>query len=188
MVILDFLLFLIIGVCIAYCWILNRRIQDLQNSRIEFARMIKELNVSILKAEASVCELKELSSNVGNELKASIEVAKDTTTSLTSISNTAINLMEKLKNQKASVQSEQLSSFNYSINEEEVDNEESKKPNSRFNDEDFAKEALVDSPKVNYKNHLKTFFTNIVTKDTETNVNLNQVSYYNTLRKIKPKK
>ena len=61
MIFLDILLFIMIVICVVYCWMLNRRIQDLQNSRGEFARMIKELNVSIVKAETNVNEMSELS-------------------------------------------------------------------------------------------------------------------------------
>lgn len=188
MLILDFLLFLIIGICIAYCWILNRRIQDLQNSRIEFARMIKELNVSIIKAENSVTELKGLSNSVGNELKASIEVAKDNCSRLMGLNDIAIDLMEKLERQTASIENEQSGKFTSPIIQETVDNNELKKSNSRFNDDDFVNDELLDEPKVNYTNHLKNFLTNIVTRKTESNVNLSQTSYYDTLRKINAKK
>ena len=68
MIILDILLLVMTVICVVYCWTLNRRIQDLQNSRIEFARMIKELNASIIKAEHNVNEMSELSKITSSEI------------------------------------------------------------------------------------------------------------------------
>jgi SMC interacting uncharacterized protein involved in chromosome segregation len=69
MLLLDILLILMISICIIYCWILNRRIEELQNSRIEFARTIKELNFSIDKAASSVGELERLAHDTEKNLK-----------------------------------------------------------------------------------------------------------------------
>lgn len=77
MIILDILLLIMTVICVVYCWMLNRRIQDLQNSRIEFARMIKELNASIVKAENNVSEMSELSNVTSAEIKAVINEAKE---------------------------------------------------------------------------------------------------------------
>ena len=187
MLALDFLLLIMIGICITYCWILNRRIQDLQNSRIEFARMIKELNVSIVKAETSVSELSELSKVTSHELKTYITEAKATTDELSIINDISSNLANTLTNQVNTIKREQRLSSNHSYNEERSNssiNEE-----SRFNDDDLIDLAGEEEkkPTAAYSNHLKSFISQIVTKKPE-NMSLNQASYYDTLRRISAKK
>jgi hypothetical protein len=156
---------------------LNRRIQDLQNSRIEFARMIKELNVSIVKAESNINEMTELSKVTSVEIKSVVEEAKEATNELMSISEVANGLSTKLNNQ-------------VQLALEKADdiyaNSMSQKAGERFTDDDLPepKEENTHS----YTNHLKNFIQNIVSKKSDETANLNQMSYYDTLRKINAKK
>ncbi len=177
MLILDFLLFIIITVCIVYCWMLNRRIQDLQNSRVEFARMIKELNVSIVKAQTSVNELSELSVVTATQLKTAIDEAKSASNQLTEINNQSNNLIVAVKQAQRNleVSSNMLKNTTTSQSTREVEREEP--------EEEFRENATMQEAK--YTNSLKNFLTNMVTKKLESNSNL---SYYDTLKKVNTKK
>lgn len=186
MLALDFLLLIMIGICITYCWILNRRIQDLQNSRIEFARMIKELNVSIVKAETSVSELSELSKVTSQELKSYITEAKATTDELNIINDIGSNLANTLANQVNTIKREQR--FNPAPGYNEERSSSSRYEESRFSDDDLVDLVSEEERKpAAYTNHLKSFISQIVTKKPE-NMSLNQASYYDTLRRISAKK
>ena len=189
MLALDFLLLIMIGICITYCWILNRRIQDLQNSRIEFARMIKELNVSIAKAETSVSKLSELSKVTSHKLKSYIAEAKATTDELNIINDISSNLASTLTNQVNTIKREQRFNTNHIHSDDRQSLSQNQREESRFSDEDLVDlSAEDDSKKPTYTNHLKSFITQIVTKKPQENMSLNQESYYDTLRRISAKK
>lgn len=76
MLALDVLLLCMIVVCIIYCWVLNQRIRDLHNSRIEFARMIKEFDAAVLKAEHSIDDLSNVGKNANSEVKKAVKSAE----------------------------------------------------------------------------------------------------------------
>ena len=178
MLFLDLLLLIMIVVCVVYCWMLNRRIHDLQNSRIEFARMIKELNASIVKAENNVNEMSELSKVTSLEIKSTVEEAKEVTSELIKVSEVASELIVRLDDQYKSASDSEQNTYENSI---------SAKSGEYFSDEDLA--PPPDNEGASYTNHLKNFIQNIVTKKSEEpSSNLNQVSYYDTLRKINAKK
>ena len=182
MLVLDFLLLVMIGISIVYSWTLNRRIQDLQNSRIEFARMIKELNVSITKAETSVGELRELGKVTSSELKVSIEAAKNTAGELMMMNDISNNLADVLSERIFVIKEEQKtmrSSNNTSDSKNKLKNQDF------FEEDDIIIDDVGEMPK--YTGHLKNFMHN-VSKSSEDAVNLNQTNYYNTLRKISAKK
>lgn len=179
MLFLDFLLLIMIVVCVAYCWVLNRRIQDLQNSRIEFARMIKELNASIVKAENNVNEMSELSKVTSAEIKSVVEEAKESSAELTQMSEVANELSKKLADQANGImEMDPAAAYESSI---------SAKAGEKFSEDDLA--PPQENEDASYTNHLKNFIQNIVTKKPEeAAANLNQASYYDTLKKINAKK
>ena len=182
MIFLDILLFIMIVICVVYCWTLNRRIQDLQNSRVEFARMIKELNVSILKAETNVNEMSELSKITSAEIRSVVDEAKKNIKELTQISHIASDISENLNEQIKNIGNLQGETPAYLNNDNDI---VSNKSNDRFSEEDLAPEP---EKVISYTNNLKNFIHNVVTRKTETNQSLNQGSYYDTLRKINAKK
>jgi hypothetical protein len=183
---LDLLLLLMIIICVVYCWILNKRIGDLQNSRIEFARMIKELNASIVKAENNVNEMSELSKITSSEINAAVSEARDISGELVTISEVASELFAKLNNQSLIIRSADSAEEAYL--DEAVYENISAKAGERFTENDLAPPA-DEEENGKYTNHLKNFIQNIVSKKSEEqNVNLNQTSYYDTLRKINAKK
>ncbi len=184
MLFLDFLLLVMIVVCVAYCWMLNRRIQDLQNSRIEFARMIKELNASIVKAENNVNEMSELSKVTSNEIKSVVEEAKDISSELATMSKIASELSTKLSTQSQSIGK---SLYEAESPQNSYENSMHSKPKEKFTEEDLA--PITDETESKYTNQLKNFIQSIVSKKTdEQSANLNQMNYYETLRKINAKK
>jgi hypothetical protein len=166
---------------------LNRRIQDLQNSRIEFARMIKELNVSIVKAETSVAELSELSKITSSELKNYIVEAKATYNDLNVINDISNSLANSLTTQINNIKREQKNNIQTSQNSNQYDDAKTKINDSRFNDDDLVDDIEIEE-KASYTNHLKNFITQIVTKKSDENMSANQMSYYDTLRRISAKK
>ncbi len=183
MLFLDFLLLIMIVVCVAYCWVLNRRIQDLQNSRIEFARMIKELNASIVKAENNVNAMSELSKVTSAEIKSVVEEAKESSAELSQMNEMAHDLYQKLSNQANGI----MQSMEEMDPAAMYENSISAKAGEKFSEDDLA--PPQENENASYTNHLKNFIQNIVTKRPEEAVaNLNQASYYDTLKKINAKK
>jgi plasmid maintenance system antidote protein VapI len=178
---------------------LNKRIQDLQNSRIEFARMIKELNVSIIKAESNVNEMSELSKITGNEIKSVVEEARAISSELVTLSSSASDVAAKLKNDLQNAldnteASSASSQFESTANSSKNDNSAAM-AQEKFTEDDLApidddnsKYSKIYSDD-KYTDHLKRFFNTIVSKDgIAQSANLNQTSYYDTLRKINIKK
>ena len=156
MIFLDFLLLIMIIICVGYCWMLSKRIQDLQNSRVEFARMIKELNVSIIKAENNVNEMSRLSQVTSNEIKSVVEEANEISKELSSLSEFAVELINKLYNQ---IQTTEKYINNPAPLESDIyNNVLSSKAKEKFTEEDLApiEEEKVD---VKYTDHLKNFLT-----------------------------
>lgn len=181
MLFLDFLLLLMIGVCITYCFILNRRIQDLQNSRIEFARMIKELNASIVKAEHNVNEMSQLSKVTSKEIKLAVDEAREISTELLKVSEFANDISEKLDKQSEEVR------VGLHVEDEEYLSRISANSGEKFTDDDLPEIQQEEPAPVQYTNHLKNFINKVVAKkDTESN-SMSQAGYYNTLRKISAK-
>jgi len=181
MVLLDILLLIMIVVCVGYCWMLNHRISDLQNSRVEFARMIKELNVSIVKAETNVNEMSQLSKITSTEIRSVVDEARESISELASLSAIAADVSSKLQHQMSHYGNDQRSSDNA------YENVISAKSGERFSDSDLAEIDEGAEESFSYTNNLKNFIQNIAKKPEDTQV-LNQTGYYDTLRKINAKK
>jgi hypothetical protein len=187
MLLLDFLLLVMIGICIIYCYILNRRIYDLYNSRVEFAGMIKELNSSILKAESNVRELTNLGKITINEISVAISEAKNTVKELAINKELGETLIDALNSKIKAAESELKNG--YFAEREKAPEEYNVRKNigEKFTDEDLAAPEEESAP--NYTNQLKNFIHHIVGgKRTEAAVNLDRNSYYETLRRISVKK
>lgn len=183
MVLLDILLLIMIVVCVGYCWMLNHRISDLQNSRVEFARMIKELNASIVKAEANVNEMSQLSKITSTEIRSVVDEARESISELASLNSIAADISSKLKSQV-----DGLEDGDYRAGRTGYENVISAKSGERFSDSDLAEiDDENESEGFNYTNNLKNFIQNTKKKPEDTQV-LNQTGYYDTLRKINAKK
>jgi sugar-specific transcriptional regulator TrmB len=177
---LDFLLLIMIVICVVYCWMLNRRIQDLQNSRVEFARMIKELNLSIIKAESNIHEMTQLSQVTSVEIKSVVEEAKEEKAELTGISDVASELSTKLNEQLQLALQVMESIRTSTVNQNNTSSSE------RFTDDDLP--DLQEGDTTSYTDQLKSFIQGIVKNKSEESSSLTQMNYYDTLRKINVKK
>ena len=97
MLALDVLLLMMIVVCIVYCWVLNQRIRDLHNSRVEFARMIKEFDAAVIKAENCISELGTLGSTATLQIKSASMDAQELVHELKTINEFGNSLGSKLE-------------------------------------------------------------------------------------------
>lgn len=97
MLALDVLLLIMIVVCIVYCWILNQRIRDLHNSRVEFARMIKEFDHAVVKAEGCISELSSLGSSATLQIKNAVSNADELVDEIKTINDFGKNISYKLE-------------------------------------------------------------------------------------------
>jgi len=97
MLALDVLLLMMIVVCIVYCWVLNQRIRDLHNSRVEFARMIKEFDAAVVKAEHCISELSTLGANATLQIKSASMDAQELVHELKTINEFGNNVGSKLE-------------------------------------------------------------------------------------------
>lgn len=182
MLFLDFLLLIMIIICVVYCWMLNRRIQDLQNSRVEFARMIKELNLSIAKAESNINDMTELSQITSVEIQSVVDEAKEAKGNLTGLSENAAELSIKLNEQLQLALQIMDNMRANGVTQTLVQNS-----GERFTDEDLPAPEKKDDT-ISYTDHLKNFIQGIVRNKSEEPTSLNQMNYYETLRKINLKK
>ncbi len=69
---------LLIGLLIAtvcYCYLLNRRIQTLQNSKSEFASLLKHFDDSTIKASETIVAMQTASKKIGDNIQMRIEKA-----------------------------------------------------------------------------------------------------------------
>ena len=173
MLFLDLLLLIMTIVCVSYCWILNRRISDLQNSRVEFARMIKELDVSIIKAEKNIKAMNEISKIVSLEMQDKLNKANQVIDELSDITRNANQISHKFDLQSKS-----------GVNEKDIALERSTQDilaTNRFTKDDLSKSDL---PKVTSSDNIKNF-AKILKEKSET---LSQTDYYNSLKKFNAKR
>ncbi|MFO0388515.1 MAG: DUF6468 domain-containing protein [Alphaproteobacteria bacterium] len=62
-------------VTIAYCWVLNRRIKILQDSKGELAQLLKHFDESTQRASESIIALQSASKKIGETIQARVEKA-----------------------------------------------------------------------------------------------------------------
>lgn len=184
MILFDISLLLMVTVCVLYCFILNRRIKDLHSSRIEFARMIKELNSSMTKAESSVKELTDLSSNVCNELKHSIQDADNAKSELKRVSAEYTKVINSLDNKEVSARAVKTAKA--------IKSKKAFEDRSLFNDDDLAADTFhtLHKTRIKKSSNLESVPYKGASHESaiEDSVNLNQSSYYDSLKKISIKK
>lgn len=201
MLALDVLLLLMIGVCIAYCWILNQRIRDLHNSRIEFARMIKEFDAAVIKAEHCISDLSSLSKTATEQVRKASDTAEEVIDELKTIytigdkvgTKLEVSIMEARKQQKAMEAlptrgRKAKKQLQYEAEEEYIDNAPVKS-GIVFEEqaENFAKnEYIEDSEMPEHRNLLERVLNKITTHKHRGTID--QTSYYDTLRKVSARK
>ncbi len=73
--ILNILIIALLAVTIGYCWLLNRRIRVLQNSKSELAQLLKHFDESTQRASESIIALQTASKKIGENIQFRIEKA-----------------------------------------------------------------------------------------------------------------
>ena len=200
MIALDLLLLVMIGVCIAYCWILNRRIHELHNSRVEFARMIKEFDAAVVKADKAIVEMTALgkaNTDQAQALQDATKEAERASAELSMISEMGTSVAERLENNiKAARTIERVGptpSARYAINEtmDAVDTvtTKSNEPLNENNVYDLnLEQSSNDELNIQHKNELEAALRRIVTNRNIEPNNLTQSDYYDTLRRVNTRK
>lgn len=72
---LNMIMAVLLGTTIFYCWLLNKRIQVLQDSKSELAKLLKHFDRSTVKATESIAALQDASKKLGDTIHARIEKA-----------------------------------------------------------------------------------------------------------------
>jgi|GEM_PF-1200169 len=193
MLALDVLLLFMIAVCIIYCWILNQRIRDLHNSRIEFARMIKEFDAAVIKAENCIDDLTSLSKSSNDQVKKSTKAAEGVIQELQEVyeigdktcSNLESAISEARKCQKALIDgvkgSKEQPSKVVDIALEEA--EQMSEEELAYDKTDY----IEDSAMPEHKNLLEKVLDKITTHRSK-GESMDQSNYYDTLRKLSVRK
>jgi hypothetical protein len=73
--ILDVLIVVLLVVTIGYCWVLNRRIKVLQDSKGELALLLKRFDESTQRASESIIALQTASKKIGENIQFRIDKA-----------------------------------------------------------------------------------------------------------------
>lgn len=198
MLALDVLLLLMIGVCIVYCWILNQRIRELHNSRIEFARMIKEFDAAVIKAEYCISDLSVLGKNTTDQVRKATDTAEEVMDELKTIyiigdkvgTKLEASIMEARKQQKVFGGPYKAKKQDYQNDDGYIDDatEEAELIYDSINmGSDFPKsEYIEESEMPEHKNLLERVLSKITTHKHKGTVD--QASYYDSLRKVSGRK
>lgn len=72
---LNALVIVLLGLTIGYCWLLNRRIQVLQDSKSELAQLLKHFDESTERASESIIALQTASKKIGENIQHRIDKA-----------------------------------------------------------------------------------------------------------------
>ena len=108
--ILNSVVLILLCLAISYCWKLNRKIQDLQNSRGDIKNLIKSLDASINGANNNIAEFKKLTNRsiieMSDYIKQSEELSGDLSFLIERANSSADELELKIK--KASALSKKI--------------------------------------------------------------------------------
>lgn len=99
LMIADLLLVGLLGATLFYCVRLNRLIRHLQDSKSEFAQVMKEFNETVIKAESSIPQLKATGQKVTDGLETRINKAGHVADDLLFMIERSTKLIRKLEQQ-----------------------------------------------------------------------------------------
>ena len=94
---LDGLVAVLLVICIAYCMKLYKKVALLHHNKSDFAKGIKYFDDSILRAEASIAELRNASNKVATDLHETLEKANLILSDLSFMVDRAASLTNKLE-------------------------------------------------------------------------------------------
>lgn len=163
--IIDLLLVVLISVCIFYCYILSRRIEELQSSKEEFRRIIKYFDAAIAKADDSIGELSKLSTTATDKISTAIEKAETLASDLNFVNEVGTNIAEKLEKTMTKARSKTKAIEASEYESEEYESEVNKSPE--------------------HQNYLNPIIKSFSTPKPQSSSGM---SYYDTLRKLGLKK
>lgn len=83
---------------ISYCWVLNKRIRILQDSRSDMAEMLKHFDESTRRAEGSIAQLQGASRKIAETIENRLEKANLMADDLTFLMERASRLADRLEN------------------------------------------------------------------------------------------
>lgn len=83
---------------IIYCWRLNRRIQELQNSRENLANFVKSLDSSLHVASTTISELRNITNKTAVEMSSYIKQSEELYGDLSFLTERAKTLSNQLEN------------------------------------------------------------------------------------------
>lgn len=72
---INMVMVMLLAATIFYCWLLNKRIQVLQDSKSDLAKLLNQFDHSTLKATESIAALQVASKKIGETIQARIEKA-----------------------------------------------------------------------------------------------------------------
>jgi hypothetical protein len=87
----------LLAVTISYCWMLNRRIQILQDSKSELSQLLKHFDESTLRASESIIALQTASKKIGESIQARIDKANYLVDDLAFMLEKGAKLSDKLE-------------------------------------------------------------------------------------------
>lgn len=73
--VINALIIVLLAITIGYCWLLNRRIKILQDSRGEMAKLLKHFDESTQRASESIVALQAASKKIGEHIQQRIDKA-----------------------------------------------------------------------------------------------------------------
>lgn len=94
--VLDVLVAVLLGVTVAYCFLLNRRLGALRNGQDGLLKVVRELNGATEQARLSIRNLQEAGDTVGEKLTSQVAGAKALSDELTMIVEAGNNLADRL--------------------------------------------------------------------------------------------
>lgn len=202
MLALDVLLLMMIIVCIVYCWVLNQRIRDLHNSRVEFARMIKEFDAAVIKAGNCISELSTLGAASTSQIKNASIDAEELVHELRTVNDFGNNVSTKLERslseaRKSTQYLEELIDTASAISVSKTKSKktstaaskkEPKLPLEEYDAKDIMGDRLHNNDELmpEHKNLIETVLSKITTHKHKGTVS--QSGFYDSLRKVSLKK
>lgn len=195
---LDVLLLCMIVVCIIYCWILNQRIRDLHNSRIEFARMIKEFDSAVVKAEHCIDDLSSMGKVANDQVKKSTKAAEIVINELTEVyeigdktcSNLEAAISEARKCQRIMESAKQESKKSASLSKPQQEEDDTMILEDEANSEDdtFQRNRYIEESEMPEHRNLIEKVLDKITSPKGSSGTYDQNEYYSSLRKLSMRK
>lgn len=167
----------------------------MHNSRVEFARMIKEFDASIVKADKSIDEMKENAKENNKKLemiRSVVNNSESLTSELSMVNSMATKISERLENQisqaRETIDSLKPEELNHNPDQKEIftdyeEENESAADGARYRFNYSEKES---SPK--HMNKIGEALRRIVKDTTDSSVSTDQSGYFGSFKKINTRK